>query len=144
MEEYELFIGTYDEDDIMHRVMFELLYWTGMRCVEVLALSLEDIDFDAAVINITKTYHRLKGEDVITTPKTKSSKRTIDLPTFLVDELKEYVDKLYGYPADERLFPFVHEAVQHNMKRHIEKAGVKKIRVHDLRHSHVSLSQGYF
>lgn len=107
VEEYELFIGTYDEDDIMHRVMFELLYWTGMRCGEVLALSLEDIDFDAAVINITKTYHRLKGEDLITSPKTKSSKRSVDLPTFLVKELKEYKARLYEYPEDERLFPFV-------------------------------------
>ena len=41
-------------------------------------------------------------------------------------------------PEDERLFPIVQEAVQHKMKRHIEKAGVKKIRVHDLRHSHVA------
>ena len=38
----------------------------------------------------------------------------------------------------ERLFPVVQEAVQHKMKRQIELAGVKKIRVHDLRHSHVA------
>ena len=42
------------------------------------------------------------------------------------------------YPSDERIFPVVAEAVQHKMRRHIEKAGVKKIRVHDLRHSHVA------
>ena len=41
-------------------------------------------------------------------------------------------------PDDERLFPIVQEAVQHKMKRQITKAGVKNIRVHDLRHSHVA------
>ena len=42
-------------------------------------------------------------------------------------------------PENERLFPIVQEAVQHKMKRQMEKAGVKKIRVHDLRHSHVGV-----
>ena len=138
VEEYEKFIDTYGEDDIMHRVLFELLFWTGMRIGEVLALIKNDIDINRRVIKIAKTFHRMKGEDIITTPKTKSSKRTINIPAFLADELKEYFDKLYEYPDDERLFPFVQEAVQHNMKRHIEKAGVKKIRVHDLRHSHAA------
>lgn len=41
-------------------------------------------------------------------------------------------------PEDERLFPIVQEAVQHKMKHQIEKAKVKKITVHDLRHSHVA------
>jgi integrase len=41
-------------------------------------------------------------------------------------------------PENERLFPIVQEAVQHKMKHQMEKAGVKKIRVHDLRHSHVA------
>lgn len=48
------------------------------------------------------------------------------------------MNRLYKYPDDERIFPVVQEAVQHKMKRNIEKAGVKKIRVHDLRHCHVA------
>ena len=54
-------------------------------------------------------------------------------------------DGHYGMPENERIFPIVQEAVQHKMKHQMEKAGVKKIRVHDLRHSHVSLliNQGY-
>ncbi|SCY65266.1 Phage integrase family protein [Butyrivibrio sp. INlla14] len=62
----------------------------------------------------------------------------IEIPEFLRDELKEYLDRLYGIPLDERIFPIGQEAVQHKMKRNSEKAGVKKIRVHDLRHSHVA------
>ena len=48
------------------------------------------------------------------------------------------MDKLYGISDNERIFPIVPEAVQHKLKRECEKSGVKKIRVHDLRHSHVA------
>ena len=77
-------------------------------------------------------------QDIITEPKTKQSFRTIEIPEFLKEEIKEFVDGHYGMPDTERLFPVVQEAVQHKMKRQIELAGVKKIRVHDLRHSHVA------
>ena len=53
-----------------------------------------------------------------------------------MDEIKCYYERLYKYPKDARLFPIVAEALQHSMKRHIAKADVKPIRVHDLRHSH--------
>jgi len=51
---------------------------------------------------------------------------------------------VYELSDDERLFPVVAEAVQHKLKRQVEKAKVKKIRVHDIRHSHVAylINQG--
>ena len=52
-------------------------------------------------------------------------------------EIKQFIEGHYGMPENERLFPIVQEAVQHKMKHNMVKAGVKKIRVHDLRHSHV-------
>jgi len=87
---------------------------------------------------INKTYYRTGMQDIITEPKTKQSFRTIEIPEFLKEEIKEFVDGHYGMPDTERLFPVVQEAVQHKMKRQIELAGVKKIRVHDIRHSHVA------
>ena len=68
----------------------------------------------------------------------------IEIPRFLTEEIKEYIDKQYNLPDDERLFPVVAEAVQHKLKRHAEKSGVKRIRVHDIRHSHVAylINQG--
>ena len=135
LEEYQSFINTFDKES-MHYVMFEILFWTGMREGELLALTKNDIDLGQSVIKISKTYFRMNKEDVITDPKTENSVRTIVIPQFLVDEIKDYYDRLYKHPADARLFPIVAEALQHTMKRHIEKAGVKKIRVHDLRHSH--------
>ena len=52
----------------------------------------------------------------------------IDIPEFLKQEIKDYVDGLYELPNDERLFPIVAEAVQYKLKRQAEKSGVKKIR----------------
>ena len=75
---------------------------------------------------------------------TEQSVRVIDIPQFLTQEIKDYVDKLYELPDDERIFPIVAEAVQHKLKHNCEKTGVKKIRVHDIRHSHVAylINQG--
>lgn len=135
--EYDQFLATLDEKD-KYRCLFQLLFWTGIREGECLALCKNDIDFVNNVINIDKTYFRSDGKDVITTPKTENSVRKVYMPDFLAKELKEYLDRLYEWPDDERIFPVVAEAVQHKFKRNIAKAGVKKIRVHDLRHSHVA------
>ena len=110
-EEYQQFIQTI-EPGTRYYLIFEILFWTGCRIGELLALTPADINFERNQISITKTYYRTERKDVITEPKTKQSVRTI--------------------------FPIVQEAVQHKMKHNMVKAGVKKIRVHDLRHSHVA------
>ncbi len=142
-EEYSRFIDTFEQDS-RYYVLFETLFWTGCRIGELLALTKADIDFSADQISISKTYYRHECRDIITSPKTPQSIRTIDIPEFLSKELKEYTDKLYELPDEERIFPMVPEAVQQTMKRHADKAGVKRIRVHDLRHSHVAylINQG--
>lgn len=136
-EEYQRFIQTMENED-KYYIIFEILFWTGCRIGELLALTRNDIDFERNRIHITKTYYRTGRQDVITEPKTKQSVRVIEIPEFLKQEIKDFVDHQYGLPGNERLFPIVQEAVQHKMKRHMEIAGVKKIRVHDLRHSHVA------
>lgn len=70
---------------------FEMLYWTGMRLGELLALTMEDFDFEKNTVRINKSYQRLQGQDVITTPKTPKSNRTIKLPKFLAEEMQEYL-----------------------------------------------------
>lgn len=135
IEEYQQFIDTFELGS-MHRLIFEILFWTGIREGELLALTKNDIDIPQHKLNITKTYYRVDGEDIITTPKTQNSVRSIDLPKFLVDEILDYYKRLYRYPNNERLFGMTAKALQELMKRHIKKADVKKIRVHDLRHSH--------
>ena len=137
LDEYKQFIQTM-EPGTRYYLMFEVLFWTGCRIGELLAITKADINFEKNQLGINKTYYRTGMQDIITEPKTKQSFRTIEIPEFLKEEIKKFVDGHYGMPDTERLFPVVQEAVQHKMKRQIELAGVKKIRVHDLRHSHVA------
>ena len=134
LDEFNCFIETFDLGNKYH-VLFDLLFYSGCRIGEALALTASDIDTVNRRISITKTYFRHKGKDEITEPKTRESVRTVIIPEFLAEELKAYMASMYKLPADERIFAVVPEAVQHVMKRHADKAGVKYIRVHDLRHS---------
>ena len=136
-EEYDTFIAGIEPGSEDY-LIFEILFWTGIREGELLALSLSDFDMSGNLLHINKTYNRIEKRDVIDTPKTKNSVRTIDIPDFLKVELKEYTEKLYGFPEDQRLFPIVARTLQKRFKKYEMKTGVKPIRVHDLRHSHVA------
>ena len=70
---------------------FEMLYWCGIREGELLALTAADFNFEKETVRINKSYQRLHGEDVITTPKTKKSNRIIKMPKFLCEEMQEYL-----------------------------------------------------
>ena len=118
---------------------FEMLYWCGIREGELLALTAADFDFEKETVRINKSYQRLRGEDVITTPKTKKSNRIIKMPKFLCEEMQEYLSMLYGLKKKDRIFTVTKSYLHHEMDRGAEAAGVKRIRIHDLRHSHISL-----
>lgn len=144
----EMDYWTYDEyiafregvkDKPLSYICFEVLYWTGMREGELLALSPADIDLDNKTISINRTYQRIEGKDVFTSPKTRKSKRKIPIPDFLCQELSDYIQSRYMLDADERLFPVTKSYLSHEMIRGCKNTGVKKIRIHDIRHSHASL-----
>lgn len=136
--EFEQFIDCVKDKPLSY-YGFLTLYWTGCRIGELLALTLEDFNPVEKTLRINKSYQRIKGRDVITDPKTQKGKRTISLPDFLVEELQEYVGKLYGMTLQDRMFQTTKAYYEHEMIRGVELSGVKKIRIHDLRHSHASL-----
>lgn len=124
---------------------FEMLYWCGIREGELLALTPADFDFQKRAVTISKSYQRISGRDVITTPKTEKSNRTITMPRFLVEEIQEYLAMQYDIGLNDRLFSITKDYLYREMQRGCKDTGVKRIRIHDLRHSHVSLliNQGY-
>lgn len=119
--------------------VFMTLYYTGIREGELLALTPADIDLEKSTLRINKSYHREKGKDVVTTPKTPKSNRVITIPEVLKTCLKEYMAKMYGIQPDHRLFPHTKSYLYHELEYGCKASGVKKIRIHDIRHSHASL-----
>jgi integrase len=119
---------------------FEVLYWCGLRLGELLALTYGDIDLDRKTIHVNKSYQKLKGKEYITDPKTPKSKRTIVIPDNLCNELREFMGLQYGFKMGDRMFSNVSKSyLAAHLKQIAEAVGIKPIRVHDLRHSHVSL-----
>lgn len=102
----------------------------------MLALTPSDFDYKSNRLSVTKSDQRMHGKDVITAPKTPKSVRTIVMPGFLVDEVIDFMKCIPGLRDFNRLVPaaksFLHHEMDHGAK-------VTCIRIHDLRHSHVSL-----
>ena len=118
---------------------FEMLYWCGIREGELLALTPADFNFERGTVSINKSYQRINKQDVITTPKTPKSIRVIQMPKFLCDEMQDYFKMFYSLDSDSRIFPISKNYLHREMARGSKATGVKRIRIHDLRHSHVSL-----
>ncbi len=135
-EEYLKFIDAMMDKPMLYYA-FEILYWCGIREGELLALTPADFDFEKKTLRINKSYQRLQGKDVITTPKTKKSNRVIQMPDFLCDEMQDYFKQLYGLEPDSRIFPLSKYALKRGMEFGCKAAGVKIIRIHDLRHPYV-------
>lgn len=147
-ESKEMLFWTRDEyqkfaDEMMKRpeyyYAFEVLYWCGIREGELLALTPSDFDFDRKTLRINKNYQKLDGKELIQTTKTRYGNRTIRIPAFLSDEIQDYIKMIYCAEPDVRLFPLTKYGLTKAMRSGSKAAGVKRIRVHDLRHSHVSL-----
>lgn len=135
-DQFEQFISFVNKSAM--RLAFDVLFYTGMRSGELLALTPKDI-LPEKRINICKNYARVKGVEMFLEPKTPKSKRCIAIPDFLYDEIQDYMNSLYEQAPDERIFYFTKHALEAEMKRKSIAADLPHIRVHDLRHSHASL-----
>jgi integrase len=133
-KEYKKFRAAIDND--ADRLFFSVLFTSGMRVGEFLALTMQDVDFEANKITINKTYNwKLKYTSA---PKTETSVRTITMPKSVMIDLKKYLSNFYGDPPDRIFSATSQKMLTTRLAKYAEKAGVKKIRLHDLRHSHAS------
>lgn len=122
----------------MPYVIFSLLFWSGMRSGELLALTPGDFDQDAGTVSISKTWSPVNG-GAFQDPKTEKSRRVIPLPSFIVAMIAGYIARQYGIQKNERIFDTNKSALFRWLRDGAKRTGVKMIRVHDLRHSHASL-----
>lgn len=132
IEEFQQFIKCVD--DIYYKVLFELLFFSGMRKGELLALKWQDINFYDNTISINKTITR---NHKLQPPKTTSSKRVICINDYLINELKK-LKELEKNNA-EFLFNISFTQLKRKKDYYCEKANVKQIKIHEFRHSHACL-----
>ena len=136
-DEYLQFIDTLKGKPASYYA-FETLYWCGLRLGEMLALASADFDFEQKTIHVTKSFQRIKGEDSITPPKTEKGIRRVLMPDFYADKMKAYIESLQ-LNENDRIFPFTKSYLHHEIRRGCAASGVKRIRIHGIRHSHISL-----
>lgn len=121
------------------KVGLSVLFWTGLRIGELLALSPVDVDLEAGTISVSKSFQSFEGREVITEPKTPKSRRIVPIPEKLRELLRTYIDALYEPQPEDRLFPYTKHFFTRWMSKGCAASGVEHIRLHDLRHSHASL-----
>lgn len=136
--EFDQFISTFERTDPYYTA-FLVLYYCGLRIGELEALTTADIDLVQNTLSVNKTYHLIGGEGIVTTPKTEKANRTITLPPFLSGLLQAHEQRIYRPEPDTRLFTASHSSYARQLEEHTKQANVKRIRLHDLRHSHASL-----
>ena len=121
-DEFQIFIESMKDRPASYTV-FMTMYYTGIREGELLALTPSDIDFEKKTLTVNKSYQRLGKEDIITTPKTPKSIRTIPIPDGLCNCLQEYMSHCYGLQKDDRLFPYTKSFLYHEMEYRLQGFG---------------------
>ena len=116
---------------------FDILFYTGIRAGELLALSPDRFTADL-MLHVNRNYASVKNKQLLLTPKTEESTRDISIPQFLYDEVLTYCEDIACGP-DELIFYFTKQAINREIHRVAKLAGLQEIRVHDLRHSHVAM-----
>ncbi|GAA6426864.1 hypothetical protein K110096F8_16160 [Dielma fastidiosa] len=91
-----------------------------------MALTPADFDLEKGEIRINKNYQKINGVDIIQTPRTPKSNRTVTIPDTLVSCLREYMNTCYNLQPNDRIFPFTKCTLNREIKKGCQKYGVKK------------------
>ncbi|HFR3574019.1 TPA: tyrosine-type recombinase/integrase [Streptococcus suis] len=152
VNEFKHFLNLFEAEEYNIRLLFTVLFFTGMRLGEALALTWQDIDFTSNTIHITKSVYVSKGISHVSTTKTKAGTRRIIVNKKLSQELQQWQQKqkhlLEQFTTDSKSLQvfqsspitITKNAVEKQYKKILERDDtLKKIRIHDFRHSHASL-----
>ena len=135
LETYEKFYVSIRKDH--HRVIFNTMYWGGLRIGEVLGLTPDDLQGNR--LSIRKAWRTLPAKQShIADPKTKSSFRSVVIPTFLAEQLNDYMQGIDGLKPTDRIFPFSRMSVYKAIKSRIKKLKLPNASPHTMRHSYAS------
>lgn len=135
-DEFKEFIKLVDNPHLA--LAYKTLYYTGLRIGELVALTPSDFDFSVPKLSVTKSLQIIDRVEYIDTPKTSSSIRDVILPQKLADEIEEYIKKTPGLTDNERIFYYNKKTYGNRLTQICNENNFKRIRLHDLRHSHAS------
>lgn len=144
LSEFNQFINSFSNNDYLFKVVFMVLYYCGLRCGELQALDVSDVDLVNNILHINKNYMRKpKGKYELVKTKTNSSNSVVYIPKILKDELIKYIN-LFKLKQSDPLFSYNKDrlkkrTIENYKNKYCSIAGVKKIRIHDFRHSFASL-----
>lgn len=152
VKEFKHFLSLFKDDEYNLELLFTVLFFTGLRLGEALALTWKDIEFSTSTIHVSKSMYVNKGEEHISSTKTKSGTRRIIINKKLIETLeewkKEQTERLREFSTDTEKLQVFQDSPITLTKNSIEKqykkilardSSLKKIRIHDFRHSHASL-----
>lgn len=123
-----------------YKTAFTLFFYAGLRRGELLALNVGDYDPATNAITVSKSLERVKGVNHIGEPKNKQSIRAVTIPASVAAMLDKYISTLYEPTPEEPLWPtLTGDHLAYRLEQAAKKAEVKKIRLHDLRHSHAAM-----
>ena len=146
-DQFKSFINV--EDNLKYKVVFEILYYCGLRRGELRGLTWKDIDFNHKTLSVKKQITDRAGtikDFHFSAPKTKSSIRTLPINKVLLNDLKmlkKEDSKIHGFNDNYFVagdaFPISSNTLSNRKNINCETAGVPQIRLHDFRHSCASL-----
>lgn len=142
-EQLERFMEEIRKDPVWHDFFYTELT-TGMRRGELLTLQWSDLDFKSGRLCINKQVYSVNGRMEINEPKTKAAVRTIILPPAMVELLAEYKTQVFSewmFPSRVKPEQPVDPGyVRKRLQVILERAGCKRVRFHDLRHTFATMS----
>ena len=152
IEEFNEFRKLIKSDEISYYLFFTIAFFTGMRMGEILALNWGDINLITNTIHITKTAYFVNGINHINNTKTRAGTRHITINNKLARRLADWKEEqenlLKEFTTDTGSLQVIQSTPIPMTKNMIDKKfkqiltrnnNLKKIRIHDLRHSHASL-----
>ena len=135
-------------DEVRATGVYEMYYIelaTGLRRGELLGLKWQDIDWKNGIIKVRRQVARVDGQIVEAPLKTKNSYRAVTISPQAIEVLKQQKAKTkdmkdsYVFPSPNG-GPISPDSVRHMLHRVLERAGIPKVRFHDLRHTFATIA----
>ena len=138
-----------DLESAREKLMIEVLSFSGLRKSELRALTFNDVDMKHCTININKQIQTITNngvtEDILVKYTKTNSNRIVNLPKWLIKDIKEYHSYYSKYVKQVKeeyndiIFPYKVVRINRILNRHLKNANLKHIKVHDLRHSYCTM-----